>query len=288
MDLKNLFKKIKFETKKERPTTKDAPSHWVKCPECNALMFFKEVENQNNICPKCNFHMRIGAQRRIEILCDEGSFVEYDSTLKPTDPLKFVDKKSYKKRLDEALSKTNRSSSVVSGECKINGVSAQIAIFDFSFMGGSLGSVEGEKIVRAIDRAIEKKQGVVIISASGGARMQESTFALMQMAKTSAALKKLDAAALPYISVLTDPTMGGVSASFALLGDIIMAEPGALVGFAGQRVIKQTIGADLPEGFQRAEFLLEHGSIDMVVNRKDMKKTISDLLILLSQKNIAS
>ncbi|MDD2640930.1 MAG: acetyl-CoA carboxylase, carboxyltransferase subunit beta [Sulfurimonadaceae bacterium] len=288
MDLKNLFKKIKFETKKERPTTKDAPSHWVKCPECNALMFFKEVENQNNICPKCNFHMRIGAQRRIEILCDEGSFVEYDSTLKPTDPLKFVDKKSYKKRLDEALSKTNRSSSVVSGECKINGVSAQIAIFDFSFMGGSLGSVEGEKIVRAIDRAIEKKQGVVIISASGGARMQESTFALMQMAKTSAALKKLDAAGLPYISVLTDPTMGGVSASFALLGDIIMAEPGALVGFAGQRVIKQTIGADLPEGFQRAEFLLEHGSIDMVVNRKDMKKTISDLLILLSQKNIAS
>lgn len=288
MDLKNLFKKIKFETKKERPTTKDAPSHWVKCPECNALMFFKEVENQNNICPKCNFHMRIGAQRRIEILCDEGSFVEYDSTLKPTDPLKFVDKKSYKKRLDEALNKTNRSSSVVSGECKINGVSAQIAIFDFSFMGGSLGSVEGEKIVRAIDRAIEKKQGVVIISASGGARMQESTFALMQMAKTSAALKKLDAAGLPYISVLTDPTMGGVSASFALLGDIIMAEPGALVGFAGQRVIKQTIGADLPEGFQRAEFLLEHGSIDMVVNRKDMKKTISDLLILLSQKNIAS
>ena len=284
MDLKNLFKKIKFETKKERPTTKDAPSHWVKCPECNALMFFKEVENQNNICPKCNFHMRIGAQRRIEILCDEGSFVEYDSTLKPTDPLKFVDKKSYKKRLEEALSKTNRSSSVVSGECKINGISAQIAIFDFSFMGGSLGSVEGEKIVRAI----EKKQGVVIISASGGARMQESTFALMQMAKTSAALKKLDAAKLPYISVLTDPTMGGVSASFALLGDIIMAEPGALVGFAGQRVIKQTIGADLPEGFQRAEFLLEHGSIDMVVNRKDMKKTISDLLVLFSQENIAS
>ncbi len=288
MDLKNLFKKIKFETKKERPTTKDAPSHWVKCPECNALMFFKEVENQNNICPKCNFHMRIGAQRRIEILCDEGTFVEYDASLKPTDPLKFVDKKSYKKRLDEALSKTNRSSSVVSGECKINGVSAQIVIFDFSFMGGSLGSVEGEKIVRAIDRAIEKKQGVVIISASGGARMQESTFALMQMAKTSAALKKLDAAKLPYISVLTDPTMGGVSASFALLGDIIMAEPGALVGFAGQRVIKQTIGADLPEGFQRAEFLLEHGSIDMVVNRKDMKKTISDLLILLSKESIAS
>lgn len=288
MDLKNLFKKIKFETKKERPTTKDAPSHWVKCPECNALMFFKEVENQNNICPKCNFHMRIGAQRRIEILCDAGSFVEHDASLKPTDPLNFVDKKSYKKRLDEALSKSNRTSSVVSGECKINDVKAQIVIFDFSFMGGSLGSVEGEKIVRAVDRAIEKKQGLIIVSASGGARMQESTFALMQMAKTSAALKKLDSAKLPYISVLTDPTMGGVSASFALLGDIIMAEPGALVGFAGQRVIKQTIGADLPEGFQRAEFLLKHGSIDMVVNRKDMKKTISDLLVLFSKESIAS
>ncbi|RXJ60444.1 acetyl-CoA carboxylase, carboxyltransferase subunit beta [Candidatus Marinarcus aquaticus] len=287
MDLKNLFKKINFD-RKTQPTKKDAPSHWVKCPECNALMFFKEVENQNNICPKCNFHMRIGAQRRIEILCDEGSFVEHDATLKPTDPLKFVDKKSYKKRLDEALNKTNRTSSVVSGECTINGIAAQMAIFDFSFMGGSLGSVEGEKIVRAVNRAIEKRQGLIIISASGGARMQESTFALMQMAKTSAALKKLDAEKLPYISVLTDPTMGGVSASFALLGDIIMAEPGALVGFAGQRVIKQTIGADLPEGFQRAEFLLEHGSIDMVVNRRDMKQTISDLLTLFSNENRAS
>ncbi|MFA7084654.1 MAG: acetyl-CoA carboxylase, carboxyltransferase subunit beta [Arcobacteraceae bacterium] len=288
MDLKNLFKKIKFETKKERPLVKDAPSHWVKCPECSALMFFKEVELQNNICPKCNFHMRIGAQRRIDIICDAGSFVEHDASLKPTDPLNFVDKKSYKKRLDEALIKTNRTSSVVSGECKINDISAQIVIFDFSFMGGSLGSVEGEKIVRAVDRAIEKKQGVVIISASGGARMQESTFALMQMAKTSAALKKLDSAKLPYISVLTDPTMGGVSASFALLGDIIMAEPGALVGFAGQRVIEQTIKEKLPEGFQRAEFLLQHGSIDMVVNRKDMKKTISDLLVLFSKENLAS
>ena len=191
-----------------------------------------------------------------------------------------MDKKSYKKRVDEALIKTGRMSSVVSGECTINKVPVQIAIFDFSFMGGSLGSVEGEKIVRAVNRSIQKNQGLIIVSASGGARMQESTFALMQMAKTSAALKRLDSAGLPYISVLTDPTMGGVSASFALLGDIIMAEPGALVGFAGQRVIKQTIGADLPEGFQRAEFLLEHGSIDMVVNRNDMKKTLSDLLTL--------
>lgn len=286
MDLKDLFKKISFD-RKDRPLRSDAPSHWVKCPECTSLMFFKEVESQNNICPKCGFHMRIGAKKRIDILCDEGSFVEYDSNLKAVDPIKFVDKKSYKKRLDEALTKSGRSSSVVSGECTIGGMGAQIAIFDFSFMGGSLGSVEGEKIVRCIDRAIEKRQGVVIVSASGGARMQESTFSLMQMAKTSAALKKLDAAKLPYISVLTDPTMGGVSASFAFLGDIIMAEPGALIGFAGQRVIKQTIGADLPEGFQRAEFLLEHGSIDMVVNRNDMKKTIADLLKLFKKDEVA-
>ena len=287
MDLKNLFSKISFDRTKEQPTKKDAPSHWIKCPECNALMFFKEVENQNNICPKCNFHMRIGAKRRIEILADKDSFVEYDSNLKPNDPLKFVDKTSYKKRVEEALNKTGRTSSVVSGECTINGTAVQLVVFDFSYMGGSLGSVEGEKIVRAVNRSLEKDQGLIIVSASGGARMQESTFDLMQMAKTSAALKKLDHAKLPYISVLTDPTMGGVSASFAFLGDIIMAEPGALIGFAGQRVIKQTIGADLPEGFQRAEFLLEKGSIDMVVNRSAMKQTLSDLLKMFKKEKIS-
>ncbi|BAK72467.1 MAG: acetyl-CoA carboxylase, carboxyltransferase subunit beta [Arcobacter sp.] len=288
MDLRNLFSKISFDSKsKEQPTKKDAPSHWVKCPECNALMFFKEVENQDNICPKCNFHMRIGAKRRIEILTDKDSFVEYDANLKPNDPLKFVDKTSYKKRVEEAFKNTGRTSSVVSGECTINSIPVQLVVFDFAFMGGSLGSVEGEKIVRAVNRAIEKKQGLIIISASGGARMQESTFALMQMAKTSAALKKLDHAKLPYISVLTDPTMGGVSASFAFLGDIIMAEPGALIGFAGQRVIKQTIGADLPAGFQRAEFLLEKGSIDMVVNRSKMKQTLADLLGMFQKEKIS-
>ena len=288
MDLRNLFSKISFDSKsKEQPTKKDAPSHWVKCPECGALMFFKEVENQDNICPKCNFHMRIGAKRRIEILADKDSFVEYDANLKPNDPLKFVDKTSYKKRVEEALKNTGRTSSVVSGECTINSIPVQMVVFDFAFMGGSLGSVEGEKIVRAVNRAIEKEQGLIIISASGGARMQESTFALMQMAKTSAALKKLDHAKLPYISILTDPTMGGVSASFAFLGDIIMAEPGALIGFAGQRVIKQTIGADLPTGFQRAEFLLEKGSIDMVVNRSKMKQTLTDLLSMFKKEKIS-
>ena len=288
MDLRNLFSKISFDSKsKEQPTKKDAPSHWIKCPECNALMFFKEVEAQDNICPKCNFHMRIGAKRRIEILTDKDSFVEYDIELKPNDPLKFVDKTSYKKRVEEALKNTGRTSSVVSGEAKINEIPVQLVVFDFAYMGGSLGSVEGEKIVRAVNRAIEKEQGVIIISASGGARMQESTFALMQMAKTSAALKKLDHAKLPYISILTDPTMGGVSASFAFLGDIIMAEPGALIGFAGQRVIKQTIGTDLPAGFQRAEFLLKNGSIDMVVNRNAMKQTLTDLLSMFQKEKIS-
>ena len=288
MDLRNLFSKISFDSKsKEQPTKKDAPSHWIKCPECSALMFFKEVEAQNNICPKCNFHMRIGAKRRIEILTDKDSFVEYDIELKPNDPLKFVDKTSYKKRVEEALKNTGRTSSVVSGEAKINEIPVQLVVFDFAYMGGSLGSVEGEKIVRAVNRAISKEQGLIIVSASGGARMQESTFALMQMAKTSAALKKLDHAKLPYISILTDPTMGGVSASFAFLGDIIMAEPGALIGFAGQRVIKQTIGADLPAGFQRAEFLLKNGSIDMVVNRSAMKQTLTDLLSMFEKEKIS-
>ena len=281
LNLKSFFKKIKtdiLEKQKNDPQFIENQSHWVKCPSCEALMFFKEVENLNHVCPKCNFHMRIGAKKRIDLLADEGSFVEHDSNLKPVDPLKFVDKKSYKKRISEASSKTGRSSSVISGSCSINGVNAQIVVFDFKFMGGSLGSVEGEKIVRAINRSIENKEGLVIVSASGGARMQESTFSLLQMSKTSAALTKLSEAGLPFISVLTDPTMGGFSASFAWLGDVIITEPGSLIGFAGQRVIKQTIGADLPEGFQRAEFLLEHGLIDMIVQRNEMKKCISDLL----------
>ncbi len=278
MNLLNIFSRNK---NIKEPVKSEAPAHWVKCKSCESLMYYKEVENQKHVCPKCGYHIRIGVKERIELLADEGTFVEYDTNLKPIDPLRFSDKMPYTKRLEEAHAKTGKNSSVVSGECKMNGVEAQIVIFDFAFMGGSLGSVEGEKIVRAVERAIEKKQGLVILSASGGARMQESTFSLMQMSKTSAALAKLAKHNLLYISVLTDPTMGGVSASFATLGDIIIAEPGALVGFAGQRVIEQTIGAALPDGFQRAEFLLEKGSIDMIVNRGDLKKTLSDLLTLL-------
>ena len=263
-------------------------SHWIKCPSCQSLMHYKQVEKLNNVCPKCIHHFRIVAGERIYILTDEGSFVEHDASLAPVDPLKFSDKKSYKKRIDEGKKKTGKVSSVVSGSCTMNSQPVELVVFDFAFMGGSLGSVEGEKIVRAVNRAIEKRCGLVIVSASGGARMQESTYSLLQMSKTSAALKKLSDEGLPYISVLTDPTMGGVSASFAMLGDIIMAEPNALIGFAGQRVIKQTVGVDLPEGFQRSEFLLEHGLIDMVVDRNKMKDSISDFMkLFLSKDKIA-
>ena len=280
MNLLDLFNKT-FDNK---PAVKEeASSHWIKCKSCHSTMYYKEVENQNYVCPKCGYHIRIGVKERIALLADEGTFVEHDASLEPVDPLNFVDKKPYKKRIEEGFAKTGRKSSVVAGSCKMNGVSAQVVIFDFAFMGGSLGSVEGEKIVRAVSRAIENKEGLVILSASGGARMQESTFSLLQMSKTSAALAKLANNNLPYISVLTDPTMGGVSASFATLGDIIIAEPGALIGFAGQRVIEQTIGSALPDGFQRAEFLLEKGAVDMIVNRNELKKTLSDLFTLLKR-----
>ena len=279
MNLLNLFTKT-FDNK--QPEKAEPGSHWIKCKSCHSLMYYKEVENQNYVCPKCGYHIRIGVKERIKLLADEGTFLEFDASLEPVDPLKFTDKKSYKKRLEESEAKTGRKSSVVAGSCKMNGTPVQLVIFDFAFMGGSLGSVEGEKIVRAVNRAIKNREGLVILSASGGARMQESTFSLLQMSKTSAALGKLSNAGLPFISVLTDPTMGGVSASFANLGDIIIAEPGALVGFAGARVIEQTIGSELPEGFQRAEFLLEKGSIDMIVNRNELKKTLADLLVLMT------
>jgi len=273
MKFSDFLKKFKKPQPKKEETT-----NWVKCPACGAISFYKEVQKQNNTCPKCEYHFRMSAKDRIALLVDKGSFVEFDTNLEPNDPLNFVDKKSYKKRIEEGYKKSGKKSSVISGECKINNIPTQLVVFDFSFMGGSLGSVEGEKIVRAVQRAISKNEGLIIVSTSGGARMQESTFSLMQMAKTSAALASLAEHNLPYISVLTDPTFGGVSASFAFLGDFIVAEPGAIVGFAGPRVIKQTIGEDLPEGFQRAEFLLEHGLIDMVVKRNELKKTLSDLL----------
>ena len=269
----------------KQETKEETANQWIKCPICTSLMYFKEVEVHQHVCPKCNHHFRISAQNRIDSIVDEDSFVEHDMLLAPVDPLKFSDKKSYKKRIDEAKTKTGKTSSVMSGACTIGGEVVEIVVFDFSFMGGSLGSVEGEKIVRGINRAIKKECGFIIVSASGGARMQESTYSLLQMSKTSAALNRLHHKGLPFISILTDPTMGGVSASFAMLGDIIMAEPGALIGFAGQRVIKQTVGVDLPEGFQRSEFLLEHGLIDMIVNREEIHETLMGLLKLFNKKN---
>ncbi|MDV2490485.1 MULTISPECIES: acetyl-CoA carboxylase, carboxyltransferase subunit beta [Campylobacter] len=270
----DFFSKIR----RKQSDPSEAPSHWIKCNSCNSLMYYKEVEACFNVCPKCGYHMRLSANKRVELIADRDSFVEFDSELRPVDPLKFVDKKSYKKRISESEEKSGKTSSVISGEACIDSIPVQLVVFDFSFMGGSLSSVEGEKITRAVKRAIEKRQALIIVSASGGARMQESTFSLMQMSKTSAALKLLSDNKLPYISVLTDPTMGGVSASFAWLGDLIIAEPGALIGFAGQRVIEQTIKAGLPEGFQRAEFLLEHGLIDAIIPRSEHKKYLADMV----------
>jgi acetyl-CoA carboxylase carboxyl transferase subunit beta len=281
MEFSSMFSNLFGKT---TTTKEEQQNQWIKCPKCTSLMYYKEVEAKQNVCPKCNHHFRISADKRIESIVDEGSFEEHDATLAPVDPLKFTDKKSYKKRIEEAKAKTGKTSSVVSGSCTIGGTPAELVVFDFAFMGGSLGSVEGEKIVRAVNRAMEKECGVIIVSASGGARMQESTYSLLLMSKTSGALKRLSDFGLTYISVLTDPTMGGVSASFAMLGDIIMAEPGALIGFAGQRVIKQTVGVDLPEGFQRSEFLLEHGLIDMIVDRGEMHRTLADLLKLFDKK----
>lgn len=282
-----IFKNNKKKEEIPQKNTQEVQSQWIKCNSCNSLMYYKEVLSQYSVCPKCNYHFRINVVDRMKLMFDEGSIVEFDKHLSPIDPLNFVDKKSYRQRIEEYSKKTNgRESSTISIEASIDGRMVQAVLFDFDFMGGSLASVEGEKIVRAINRAVETKQALIICSSSGGARMQESTFSLMQMAKTSAALDKLSQAKLPYISILTDPTMGGVSASFAFLGDIIIAEPGATIGFAGARVVKQTIGEDLPKGFQTAEFLLEHGLIDMVVHRKELKKTLKDLLdMLFSQKD---
>lgn len=278
MGFSDFFKNLKKDDSRGK---KDNTTHWTKCPGCGALMYNKEVLESSYVCTKCSYHFRISAQDRLLLICDDETFIEYDTELEPNDPLAFVDKKSYTKRIEEGFAKTKRKSAVIAGEALIYGREVQLVVFDFAFMGGSLGSVEGEKIVRSINRAVVKKQALIIISTSGGARMQESTYSLMQMAKTSAALNKLAEAKLPYISVLADPTFGGVSASFAFLGDLIIAEPGAMIGFAGARVIKQTIGADLPDGFQTAEFLLEHGLIDMIVSRKELKKTLSDLIGML-------
>jgi acetyl-CoA carboxylase carboxyl transferase subunit beta len=255
---------------------------WVKCDSCKEIIYKKEIDKNLKVCPKCNYHFRISARERIKLLVDEGSFVEIDSGLASNDPLNFKDKVSYKDRLQENRKKSGLEEAAISGEALIEGRPVILVIMDFAFMGGSMGSVVGEKVMRAAESALEKKIPLITVSSSGGARMQEGIFSLMQMARVAAAIAKLNEAGSLYISILADPTFGGVTASFAMLGDIIIAEPKSLIGFAGPRVIEQTIKQQLPEDFQRAEFLLEHGMIDMVTDRKELKKTIAQIVGLLT------
>jgi len=255
---------------------------WVKCDSCKEIIYKKELDKNLKICPKCNYHFRISARERIKLLVDDGSFVEIDAGLMSDDPLSFKDKIPYRDRIEENRKKSGLEEAAISGEALIEGRQVVVVIMDFAFMGGSMGSVVGEKVMRAAELALERKMPLITVSSSGGARMQEGIFSLMQMARVSAAIARLNEAGNLYISVLADPTFGGVTASFAMLGDIIIAEPRSLIGFAGPRVIEQTIKQQLPEDFQRAEFLLEHGMIDMVVDRKDLKKTINRIIGMLA------
>lgn len=251
---------------------------WVKCDACKEIIYKKEVIKHLHVCPKCGHHFRINSQDRLALLLDKDSWTEVDKGIIATDPLKFKDSKAYKDRLTQYRKKTGMDDAIINVVGEIEGIRVMVSCMEYQFMGGSMGSVIGEKITRGIERAIRDRLPMIIVSASGGARMQEGTLSLMQMAKISAALARLDEAGLPYISLLTDPTTGGVTASFAMLGDLNVAEPGALIGFAGPRVIEQTIKETLPEGFQRAEFLLEKGMVDAVVERKDLKATLARAL----------
>lgn len=257
---------------------------WTKCTSCSAVLYRAELERNQDVCPKCNQHMRIFGRRRLDLFLDETPREEIANNLMPVDKYKFKDSKKYKDRILVAQKNTGEKDALIVMKGKVKGVEVVAAAFDFRFMGGSMGSVVGEKFVRAANVALAENIPFICFSASGGARMQEALHSLMQMAKTSAVLAKLAKQRVPYISVLTDPTMGGVSASFAMLGDVHIAEPKALIGFAGPRVIEQTVREQLPEGFQRSEFLLEHGAIDMIVDRRDLRDRISSLCLMLSNR----
>jgi acetyl-CoA carboxylase carboxyl transferase subunit beta len=254
---------------------------WTKCESCRTIVFRKDLEENLFVCPKCGFHFKMSAKQRLETLLD-GRWTEHDAGMTSTDPLKFVDTKPYARRIKEAQRKLGMNDAIITAEGQLNGRSVVCCAMEFGFIGGSMGAVVGEKVTRAIELAIRTRQPLIIVSCSGGARMMEGTISLMQLAKVSAALARMDDEKLPYISVLTDPTTGGVTASFAMLGDLNIAEPGALIGFAGPRVIEQTIRQKLPEGFQRSEFLLEHGFLDAVVHRKELKSFIALSLDLLT------
>ena len=255
---------------------------WTKCDACGEIIHKKELQKNFFTCSKCNAHFRVGSEEYINVLLDEDSFKESDKKMRSGDPLKFVDTKKYRDRTNDAIKKTRLYDALRWGTGTIKDMPVVLAVMDFSFIGGSMGSVVGEKIARAVDRAWKTKTPLIIVSSSGGARMMEGALSLMQMAKTSAKLTRLADVKKPYISILTDPTTGGVTASFAMLGDVIIGEPNALIGFAGPRVIKQTIGKDLPPGFQRSEFLLEHGFLDLVVHRREMRDTVHSILVHLS------
>ena len=256
---------------------------WVKCENCRQIIWKKDLEENLNVCPKCEKHFRIDARKRLALLLDENQYEMFDGNLSSTDPLKFVDLKPYSSRLKQAQHDTGLKDAVINAQGKLLGRPVIVSSMEYSFIGGSMGAVVGEAITRAIEKAIETRKPIVIVSASGGARMMEGVISLMQLAKISAALARLDASRVPYISVLTDPTTGGVTASFAMLGDLNIAEPGALIGFAGPRVIEQTIRQKLPPGFQRSEFLLEHGMLDAVVPRKELKPYIARALDFMAQ-----
>lgn len=269
--------KIKIQT-----TKKDGFSGWLKCTHCNELIHGNELQQNANCCPKCDYHYRLAVEDRLRDLADENSFQELFTDLKPVDPLNFFDTENYTDRLESAKEKSGRDEAVLTGTCRIHQLPVALGILDFNFMAGSMGSVVGERLTRLIEHAYQNRMALVIISTSGGARMQESILSLMQMAKTSAALAQLSEAGIPFISVLTNPTTGGVTASFASLGDIIIAEPNALICFAGPRVIEQVIGQQLPPGAQKSEFLLEHGMIDCIVNRRELKARIAEFVSFLT------
>ena len=269
------FKKERKPRSSQRARLEIPPDAWEKCEECGHIDIREKFERALNVCPECGSHRRISAEEYVDILTDPGSWKELWTNLASTDPLGF---EHYPDRLAAARKKAGPSDAILTGAARLDGLAYQLAVMNFAFMGGSMGSVVGEKISRLARRALEKKTPLVIVSTSGGARMQEGVLSLMQMAKTSAAIAQLGLEGIPYVSILTDPTTGGVSASFAMQGDVILAEPGAVIGFAGQRVIKQTIGQDLPEGFQTAEFLLQHGQIDDVVPRGSLRETLARLL----------
>jgi acetyl-CoA carboxylase carboxyl transferase subunit beta len=271
--------------KTERRTRSVPEGVWIKCPACDAVLYRAELERNIHVCPKCGHHNRIGARERLLKFLDPGSASELAADVEPDDPLKFRDSKRYRDRLTQAQRSTGEKDALVVMAGTLKGLEIVAAGFEFRFLGGSMGSVVGERFVRGVDHCLEHRMGLVCFSASGGARMQEALFSLLQMSKTSAALARLAKARLPFVSVLTDPTTGGVSASLAMLGDVNLAEPRALIGFAGPRVIQQTVRETLPEGFQRSEFLLEHGALDMIVDRRDLRDRIADLMRLLLNKS---